>query len=493
MRLRLIGITAGALAALTLAFGYFGYPVAGQNDGGWFVAPAINLALAGKLENPITWTQMALAAGTGSFLSYPPLFPLLLRVFISPGAAVPPPVQAFLTIAVLNCLTLGLGAWALYRLATLRGTSLGWPATVMVCAALFLLFRASWSFGGRPETLVRLLFTLGFAFAFFERRPVRLAVVFGLLTGLTAATHVLAPIFFFVLAGLLFAWRYRFLESLKHLAPLVAVAVLTFLLVIQASPFGILATLHGIFRHGSTQLVGISPGTAALVLLTSPYALLYAAVAAVLLFSGGRFFLAKVREGMVGSPALVLVFTALAAAYVFFALANAKNYYVAPFFLLVFAALLYYAVHMQDSKFVTSISVALLAVLVLVSLKNVALFPFFVRDGVKLPEARAALEEIVAQRPRVPVALGGAHLWVVSEAYGTILMGEPPADSGIREYLLLKEEADLPVAPPQLGDCALLRTVYASGAPQKVLGVPALAATSGYGFAAYDCHAPLKS
>lgn len=540
MKPAIIIAVAVLLSALTLAFGYYGYPVKGINDAAAYLVPAIQMAQTGELANPILWTGTH-ALHSGQFLVHMPFFQIFLNFFISPSD-VPLPVQAFIVIATINVAVIAFSAWALYLIGAMGERKLDWLAVLIISAALFLIFRASWSFGGRPETLMRLFFTVGFLFALKIRRSSHLAVALGVLLGAIAATHVSGYVFFSALIGFVFAVKGEKEKSLldifsesfgegvaslsqtaggggliqggsargeakvkkvlaglgsfgigswksfQHTALAVGVGILAFVTIMQLSPYSITATYKTIFRQAEfTAPLTLSFGRNVLSVFNSPYVFLYAVIGISLAFFAVRVFLRAVKEKRVESPLLVVLSAVVALALVAFVLVNGfRMYHIAPFLLLLLAAFLYYVTRVPDSKFVKYSIGFLFLALVFVSLKPVALFPSFLKDGKTLPVARAEFGKILEKNLGVPIRLGGGRMWALSEEYSRMVEGELP--EGLGSYLYVLEEETHPELSAELDfdSCVLGENFYTEKVP-KLFNITLGPTTPGYGFAVYDC------
>jgi hypothetical protein len=478
------------LGIVAVTFGFLGYPPAGNNDGSWFVAPAINYALTGKFTNPIEIMSSKIADPSGEhrFLYYPPLFPLVLHFFIFPGldGTVPLPAQAFAFIGFINAIVIAISAWILFKIATLKNRKLDWLATVVISAATFMIFRASWSFGGRTETLVRLLFTVGFALYFtLSRRPQLLTALSGILLGLAAATHVTAPFFLAGLAGAAYAFKHNFSEAARRFAALVGVAFLSFIAAMQISPFHIYETVIGTLQHGKTMVSLVNPLSAAITEIKNPNFLVFSIIAAAFVAYAIFLFLCSFDIRNVGSLSLLVFFLLVIAAYVFFAFFNARNYYLTPFLLAVFAVIVYLIPQLPRSNAVKYAGAFFAVALIIISLKHIILFPFFVKYGMGLQEARDMFRETMAGDRDTPVLLYGTHVWTLSEAYDQ-MYEVSPAQFYTGRFILLQEESQHPDAPQTENGCVLRQSFYANHVP-KILGITLSQTVPGYNFALYDC------
>ncbi len=478
------------LVAISLVFGYFGYPPAANNDGTWFLVPAIRFATVGQLDNPMNWegagTPFDPVPGGHRFLAYPPLFQIILHFFISPDSHLSLPIQVFLGIAVLNSIALAFSAWALVLIATSDGKRLTRPAVIITCLGLLLAFRASWSFNGRPEVLLRLLFTISFALAFFIKDSRRLATILGILLGLTAATHVLGPAFVFALIVFAFALRHDFWTSVRHIVTTLATGFVTFIAAMQLGPYSVSETFRGVFGVGTWVLVRDVPKKAFFTLLGNhPIAL----VGVVAMFFGIRWFMKSPEREKIGSPFLFILALLAAGGYLAFAVVyGIRLYYIAPFVIVAPAALLYVVRRFPVRASVVFVSVALFAIFTVITLQKLVLFPFFLRDGMMLADARAAFAEITEQNQPARIELLGSHTWTLlsNAQYDVTVPGEAIGPYKVPRFMRLIEQIETPEAPQTLGSCTLIHSFYTSKSP-TMFGVPIARTTPGYNFAVYDC------
>lgn len=517
MKLTVIVAAAILLSTLVLVFGFYGYPVRAINDATAYLVPGIHMAMTGKLENPMVWTGNQ-APHSGPFVTHMPLFQILFHFFISPARSTSLPLQVFIVIAVINAVVIALSARGLYQIGTMNSRKLDWPATILICVALFMILRASWSFGGRDETLVRLLFTVGFLFALNVRRSFYLACILGVILGAIAATSTFAAVFFTALIWFVFAMKHDHDTDLLHTigtssatsvprgpvaiwrditavgdrkcilnaAIAIVVGIFAFIIIMQLSPYSIAATYRGLFTIAYTTAGDtISVQRNVLAIFKSSYVFLYAAISLLLVFFGLRIYLRAIKHRQIVSPLLIL-FSAMAAAfYVAFVVINGfRLYYIAPFLLLFFSAVLFYVTRVQDSKFTKYSMLLLFTFLIAVSLKHLALFPFFLKDGKTLPAARVEFEQAVARNPAWKISLGGSRMWALSEDYARMVTGDVPPEVG--KYLYVREEEEHPELPIQFSSCTLRDNFYTAKTP-SIFGVPLNRATPGYGFAVYEC------
>ncbi len=363
------------------------------------------------------------------------------------------------------------------------------PATMLICIGLLLVFRASWSFGARPEVLLRLLFTVSFALVFYIKDSWRLATALGVLLGLTAATHVLGPAFLVALIVFAFALRHSFWTSVKHIAATVATGLGTFIVAMQLSPYSISETLRGAFGVGTWVLVRDVPKKAFFSLLSGhPIVLVGIAVTATFLFFGIRWFLRSPERKQVGSPVLLVLALLAAGGYLAFAVVyGIRQYYIAPFVLIAPAALLYAVDRFPIRASAITGFVALFGILTALTLQKLILFPFFLQDGMPLPAARAAFAETMEQIRPVRIELYGSHVWTLSETqYDIAVAGGAIEPYKVPRFPRVVEQIEMPEAPQTFGPCALARSFYTTKAP-TLFGVQLAPTTPGYNFAVYDC------
>ncbi|MDO8516303.1 MAG: hypothetical protein Q7S28_03570 [bacterium] len=518
-KLAVVSTVTVLLVVLTLVFGSYGYPPRGINDGAAYLVPAIQMAETGKLESSMLWTGDH-APHTGPYLAHMPLFPILVNFFVSPGSDTPPPSQAFFFIAIINAIVIVLSAWGLYLIGTMGGRKLDWSASVGICIALFLVLRASSSFGGRDDTLTRLFFTIGFVLALKVKNSTHLAALLGVLLGAMTATSTFAQVFFTALIGFVFAIKREDKASLlsilenadqahtsdlthrmnifsigswksfKYVTITIAVGIAAFVAIMQLSPFSIAETIKGLLNIASVTAEGtVSFQRNTLAIFKSSYVMLYGAIGLVVAFLGMHMFLRAVKAKQVASPLLVILSVATTLFYVAFLVINGfRMYYIATFLLLILAAFLYFITHVQGAKLIKYSTILLFAALVFVSSEHLALFPFFLKDGKTLPVARAEFSAIMAEIPGSRISLGGPRMWALSESYDRMISGDLPPGSG--KYIWLQEEEafpDLSAKPPEyLGTCTLRNDFYTKKVP-RLFGFELAPATPGYGFAVFDC------
>ena len=160
---------------------------------------------------------------------------------------------------------------------------------------------------------------------------------------------------------------------------------------------------------------------------------------------------------------------------------------------LTFAAVIYATQKIGLSKAWKVAAFAALALLCVGFMRQAALFPFFLKEGVSLREARAAYEELkpddCAGRC---VGMASIGLWPLSEDYGAMLstlqarrMGRPLGD--MVDVILFQQNYSGFTAPPEaIEGCDLEWSSFVEKQP-KFLGVKLANTMPGYSFAAYRC------
>jgi hypothetical protein len=231
-----------ALATMLLAFAWHGYP-APNTDAPSFLVSAINSALGRGLVNPY-YAQIAFADPTGAqrHVYYPPAFPLVVR------ALLPAPTArgAFLAVAMLRAASLLLSALLLLRVAGGRRPP-GRAMTALVALALCALATNWLPTIGRPEALATLFVILA-ALAALRLRGWALAVVFGVLLGLTAGAQPLGGFELGLLMCLWLAAGQPPAQAAPQFAAVVLAGLVVFAAVLACSPHGLAETVLGMVR-----------------------------------------------------------------------------------------------------------------------------------------------------------------------------------------------------------------------------------------------------
>ena len=512
---------------LAVVFGYLVYPVNGTNDAIAFMPPSINFALHHELTNPVTkkFTDDSDPSGKERVLFYPPLFPMIVSLFISPQLPLSYPRQAFLALGIMNMLSLVLTSLIFHKIATLYNKKLSWFAVAFIFLASIITLRASWGSGGRPETLARLFIATGvFAVLYmtasrsknrvleattqektlastssFPQKWINghtvLMGILGSLLGLMAATHPGGTLLFAAAIGIFFSLEEGWRGALRDTALTSALGILVFLLLIQLSPFNVFEVISGVALNAGVRtqvFTGLWSGTHLMQVLaydfSSPYKILLFLMMTTMLVFGIKVY--REHRSKIKSPFLFLFFCAVFAGLMAYFVTEGRNGYVTIFFTPMLAALLYSAIHIFNTRMVQYGTAALLLLLAAVAARPIALFPFFIKDGVGIDAARAAFEKISSEHPSAEYLIT-FHMWGLSENYrATKNMSEyGPSDLPPHAMLIWGQTQDdyNAVTPPSnLWGCPIIQNNFVTKVPE-VFGIRIAAATPSYAFAAYEC------
>jgi hypothetical protein len=183
-------LSVAILVSCWIAFAALGFP-APHVDDVWYVDPAINVALTGRLEAPALERVLA-AFGTRSYFLSFPLYPLLLGGWLSVFGV---STAALLAYWVVACVVASLSLRTLLKV-------LGAPTWVVVAAIAFFALHIH-TYGFRPEASG---YALAFSGAALLTRPSRARLFAGFLA--TFAAAACAPNFVVVAPGLAFTALY---------------------------------------------------------------------------------------------------------------------------------------------------------------------------------------------------------------------------------------------------------------------------------------------
>ncbi len=483
-----------ALAVMTAAFGATGHSLNGYHDASFFIPPAINWAMGDGLMNPLTDTRTSWGDPTGAdrYLYFPPLLQLVVGTLISPSFAMPLPQQAMTVMGFFAAAVALLAGTFFFRVATSGGTPLTGYGVLLITASLCIILRSVWNNMARPENLEAVLLLIVCLIVLAAKRERTVLAACGVAVGLMPAIHPFGAMFSPLLVGLYISFRYPWREALTKLAMVAGIALMTYLLVMQFSPYSIAETLQGVSRHADLEVAKIELRNAA-AFLKSTYALSYAVVGVFLAFAAFRLFV-RIRGEIRSLPLFLLFAAALAGLLVKMVFMGTKTYYATLFALIVFAFIVRYLTQGALPRWARYGALAFLVLFALISLKTVFAFPAYLERGMGIAEAREEFAPILAQYPSDEVFVAG-NLWVISEEYSRMhysgdvlpLVVLPERRLMVLDRTYLRGENGSEVAIPQEAEgCALIVDHLTRGVP-RILGVQLTNTMPGYGFAAYEC------
>jgi hypothetical protein len=482
------------LAVVTAMFGATGYSLNGYHDAVFFVVPGVSFAVGDGLINPLTDTRTSWGDPTGGdrYLYFPPLWALLVSSLTSSAVPLPYPQQVMLIAGLVAALMVLLIAWLFARVATLNNRPLTGLSTALIVIALCIMLRAVWTNLARPENLENLLLVAACLIAFSARRPREVIAGFAVALGLMPAIHPFGAMFAPLLVGLYFSFRYPWREALTKIAAVCGLALIVYMLVMQLSPYSIAETLRGVSRHADLEVQRMDI-RATVGFLKSPYALAYVVVMTFLVAIGTRFFMRY--RGAVRSLPLFLLFAAgVVGLMAQMVVIGMKTYYAILFITPIFAAIIYYFVHVSPPGRLKYAALAFLALFAAISLRPVLAFPEYLSGGMTIEAAREKFTAIVKEYPVAELYVGG-NLWVLSEEYrrmhylGDILPSDPLSPHRLvvldRNYLQGSDSSVLAV-PAEAEGCRLIADHLTRGVP-TFISLRLTRTMPGYGFAVYAC------
>ncbi|MDP2704172.1 MAG: hypothetical protein Q8P01_03030 [bacterium] len=475
--------------ALFLVFAYSVYPVPG-GDSIFYLAPAVQFAARGTLISPFysEWLMDKIVdpSGMKRFLYYPPLFPLAVSALM-PQAT---PQGALIAIALINIAVIALSILLFYKVAT-RKESLDWKKVFLIVIALLAL-ASSLTETGRPETLARLWVALG-ALVYFYAHKKYDWVFYGILLGLMFATHPAGGIFSIFILGMVFGATLKLKDVFLKGSATFFLGFLVFLGVIILGPFGISETIGGIFRHIITlnhiiaQLPQkfFTPSNMFKYFIAFPTAPFYAFVM-LLVPVAGIFFYRKYRKCLV-STWLVLVCAAMLVYLFGKAISLGHAFYTTLFAPLIFSIFIY--LFLESGRFWKSVTITVLLLVATGFLRTTLLFPFFLKQGVTLEEARAHFARLTRPYEGKNVLFGvTGGLWTLTENYEKVYSYNTWPDKPKERTALVffQQRYSGMLTPPPVDGCALTYDSFSKSVP-KIFGVKLGNTMPGYGYAVYDC------
>ncbi len=498
-----IAVLVISLATLLITFGYTGYPLPGA-DAVAFIPTAIQFKQGLGLVNEIYDLPLDIGLQTGyRFVYYVPLFPVVLSLLMQDAT----PQSAFVGIAVLNSLTLAICAFLFYRIALAaspRRTLSGF-GFLMVCLCLIGMgSRFTGQNDGRPEALATLLIAIACLLPFFFRhRSLYLPILLGLLLGLMGATQAWGAVVFAFLIGGYFSLFQKGKDFLKSLGMVYSVSLVCFLIVLLlASPYGIMETLLGTKAHAAYQSenafqrYGMLPPLKDLVhyYFLKSRMTFYGLVAIFSAVSG--FYWWRHYQGQIALPICLGLFATGIFALVYMSCVRTpfSSYNLFLFTPVLFGVCLYTLLHLTQSetKYRTLLQTTGLLMLSLTTIGFIwttLAFPGFLQHGMSLQQARQVFREVESTTDR-PIGISRT-LWVLSENYQQMFIYEGPQTypkvSGHKysNALLVKQQNYLDFKPADAIDNHPLQRHFFVQHKPRLFGIPIESTPPGYQFAVY--------
>jgi hypothetical protein len=252
-KILLITLVACGVSATLLFFAYKMYPPP-MTDSIGFVPAAIALRNGYGLVNPIYSASHVDTTGAHRFIYYPPGFPLIISALsVSPSTK-----SAFLAIAFLRTLSLGLSAFVFYRAAGQNG-KLTWPGTALVCLGLLALSTNWTAAEGRPE-VIGSLSLLGAMLTFLSQRGLLRDLLVAAALAIMSISHPVGAILSLLLLCMFYASSMVWRDALKSLFVIGLAAAILCACLLALSPNGLANTLIGTL-HRSRESLPAGRGT----------------------------------------------------------------------------------------------------------------------------------------------------------------------------------------------------------------------------------------
>jgi hypothetical protein len=465
-----------------------------------FCPPAIALKGGQGLINPFTEWAFLDATGQARFLWYPPLQQLVLASLMGRATA----EHLYVAMAWGNVVTLWICA-CLFSGAVQRKSALsGLSAAAVVVGLLGMGSLFAFYLWGRPEWLATLLLSLGVLL--YVQAPLNvLPWGFGCLLGLMAATHPAATLMSTQLIGMAFCLRVPadggnpVLSILKKTAGAGVLGLVLALGVLAMGPHGLHDTLHGIRTHAAIAVplrFSLPPWDVFVRVFVAHYQ--YPLWGLMVLWMPFLVYRLAMRPERISSrPACRLLFVFLLNLYVligFFVFSGNREYnaiWMVP--LMLFICL--WAQEENLPRLFKGVSWVLMLGLSTGFLRTALLYPFYLREGLQLKDARERFEHLKRQHPGDTVYRLSYSLWALSEDYPHMRVLESPARAA-REMYVIQQNYMGPgfLRPPEIKGLIREADFFQDRVP-RLWGVRLASTIPGYGFAVYrpDArHPPVK-
>jgi len=480
-------LVALSIAAIIIVFAYFIYPTPG-GDSFFFVPAAINFSLKGELSNKITdLTSIVDPTGAGRFLYYVPLFPVLLKYLMF----TPTSQGASLAIALINSIVIALSALVFYKIATFNKIKFTWFNVFVISMSLLGLATTLGINVGRPEILARLFFVIAFILAFYIL-PERLWLLFSLLLGLMGATQPIGAIIFAIIMGIFFSIIFNTREAIKTIAKIYISAVVVFLSVMLLAPFSIADKINGILKHAS--LITVPPHADNFLSIFFHYYFLDTNTTffgLILLFSSmiGLWMYFRCHN-RIHSSKLFVVFIILLLLIVLYSIIYPNHVYnILIFSPLFFGAIVYFLRNVTYPIYLKVIIVAVVTLSSIGFLRAVALFPFFLKDGVSLNEAKFHFQKLKDSMDVNEIIGVSDGLWPILDSYNNIRVYPPQFDLKQKNYSIILQQQNysgLTTPLDVVDNCPLKENMFIFKNP-KIFGIKLANTMPGYAYAVYEC------
>lgn len=479
---------AAVVAGILLLFAFYAYPAPGQ-DSSVFLPLAINLAKGKGMVNEVH-----------HFLYPAPLFPLIISWLMW----APTPQSALAVAGVFAALNIILSAFLFYRVATLREQRLTWFRALLIVMSLAGLATYFGYGQARPELFASFLLLIACCVTFYWNDSWSANWLwggYGVTLGVMGAAHPNGALLFALLVGAFCSALFSMREAVVKLAWVYGVPLSGLGLLALVSPDRAAGMMGGVYDVGMRLL---TPNF----LFSSQYSLInYYIVQPNAFFFGAVYLIAIIGTLHLGyryrrriaAPVFFAGFVSLLLFIVYVTAIRTpnRNYNLLLFAPLFFAFNIYYLKYLTsdfaravDLRYMPGVVrvgyVAVLALTTLGFLRNVALFPIYLQDGMTLPEARAAIAELGVLDESDSEVRVTKSLWTLTERYDRIYFCPPPRKCANKADWLIVQQRDSGGATPpkKAGERQLVYDCFVHQTP-RLLGIKLANSMRGYSFAVY--------
>lgn len=484
-KISLILGSVGIIVAFFIAFAVSHFPIPG--DYIFFFVPAINFGTGeGLINQLVPLAHQADATGAFRFIFYVPLFPLFLGSFVSLFGT----TSIFAVVATINSVAIIISAYLLYKIATLK-KQLNWYGGVVLSLMLFSL--AGYFYKSRPEVLARIFFLIAILLP-FKMKKEWLWLPWGILIGLTGATQPFVAILFLIGCFIFYAATLPIKSVFVHTLKTGIAGIFTFFLIMQLSPFSLQDTLEGMYFHEFVYLqervdrkealdIFNPAGSPVLRINLTHHGLL------LLILTGTVFSLIKRYWSKIQNPKLLVVLSAVWILIEFHRsvlYGHTYNFYF--FFPFIFAGWLYILNYETKNGIVKSFAAVIFLVLSLLNFaRYIIIFPAYIKDGMRLEEARYELNSLTQQTEDIRLSIKPG-LWLLPDNYNKVSLWSELAQDKNTLLLLDQTSYGRPEPPKAVKNCPLIKNYFITE-KAMLFGIKVALTVPGYAFAAYKCEA----
>ncbi len=397
-----------------------------------------------------------------------------------------------LTIAILEVLALAFCCFLFHRTIRLVSHQPSWWHTILLASSTLGLATALLGLSNRPEPFALLIVALGANLLFLL--PWRYhSLVAGSALALLGTSHPVGAILTGLTVGIYGSVRTRPREWILWMGKTALVCSAVFALSLSAYPYPISNWIQGLSRHYRV-LIETPSGTYSAFgyWFISPRASFYGSL--YLFGLGAALSLSRRYRDRIRAKGAFLLSSLLllGASYYFGMRVENRNYNLQVLAPLVFAVVIAFLGAWMDHSAETPRSwprrigaLTLVAILALPSsgfLRQVALFPFFLRDGMSYDAARSRLAAL-RQNAQGTVWLDSG-LFALTEDYTGIAFDTNRRENGEVSLVILQQTNRGVSVPPELPGFALVEDHFSRTVP-RLFGVKIGNTVGGYNFAVY--------